>query len=232
MNMKIEAVKVRRLYLEIASQLENIIAAGDIKPGERLPSERDLAERFGVSRPTVREAMIALEITGLIEIRTGSGIYVRQAIPTTQALQMGDDPGPFEILEARRLIEGEVVALAADRMADAQLADLEKALLDMEREDADGSISEQADQRFHCIIVEASENSALISTVRWLWELRNRSDISTRFHQRVREKGVHPSIDEHRRIYQALKVRDAQAAKRAMIDHITNALDAGIATMN
>ena len=74
-QMKVEAVKVRRLYLEVAGQIETLIRSGEIKPGERLPSERDLAASFEVSRPTIREAMIALEIAGLVEIRTGSGIY-------------------------------------------------------------------------------------------------------------------------------------------------------------
>lgn len=229
--MKIETVKVRRLYLEVASQLEGQIAAGAISVGQRLPSERDLAERFGVSRPTIREAMIALEVSGQVEIRSGAGIFVREAAPGVARLQTDDVPGPFEILEARRLIEAEVVALAAERMTDAQLVDLQKALTDMEREDADGSISEEADQRFHCIIAEASENSALASTVRWLWELRNQSKISTLFHHRVREQGVHPSIEEHKQIFKALQARDAKQARIAMIKHISNALDADIAVL-
>ena len=74
--MKIEAVKVRRLYLQVAEQLARFVSEGELKPGDRLPSERDLAQRFAVSRPTIREAMIALEISGLVEIRSGSGVYV------------------------------------------------------------------------------------------------------------------------------------------------------------
>lgn len=229
--MKIEAVKVRRLYLEVAEQLEKLIKNREINPGDRLPSERDLAERFGVSRPSIREAMIALEIAGLVEIRTGSGIYVKDA-PETVSLAIDDFPGPFELLEARRLIEAEVVALAAQRISDEQLAELEQALRDMEREDKDGSISEEADQRFHCIIAEAAENSALGSVVRWLWALRNRSEISTYFHQRVREKGVHPSIKEHIDIYNAIKARNPEAARQAMITHISNAIEADYKVTN
>jgi GntR family transcriptional repressor for pyruvate dehydrogenase complex len=175
--------------------------------------------------------MIALEIAGLVEIRTGSGIYVKDA-PETVSLATDDFPGPFEILETRRLIEPEVVALAAQRINDQQLAELEQALRDMEREDKDGSISEEADQRFHCIIAEAAGNSALASVVRWLWALRNRSVISTYFHQRVREKGVHPSIEEHVDIFNAVKARDPDAARQAMMTHISNAIEADYKVTN
>lgn len=227
--MRIEAVKVRRLYLEVANQIENLINSGEIEPGQRLPSERDLAQQFEVSRPTIREAMIALEIAGLVEIRTGSGIYVlaKRTPRADLASELSDQgPGPFEILEARRLLEGEIAALAAARITPAQLGQMEQALEDMEREDSEGSISEQADQRFHCILAEASQNSALASIVGWLWDLRNQSAISTVFHQRVREEGVHPSAAEHRLIFEALKFKDPLAAKQAMVSHISSAIAA------
>ena len=229
--MQIEAVKVRRLYLEVASQIEEMITSGSIKPGERLPAERNLAVSFKVSRPTIREAMIALEIAGLVEIRTGSGIYA--LAPKGSSLEgelANDGPGPFEILESRLLIEVETVVLAATRISKAQLKELEQALLEMEQGD-NGRITEQADKRFHCIIGEASQNSALASVVEWLWELRNKSKISTIFHRRVREEGVHPSMDEHRRIFQALKNRNPVQAREAMRTHIANAIEADMALL-
>lgn len=223
--MEIQAVKVRRLYLEVAGQIESQVKTGKIKPGERLPSERDLAVKFDVSRPTIREAMIALEIAGLVEIRTGRGIYVvQQGLPKDLTVR-DEGPGPFEILEARRCLESETVALAAARITQQQMLDLEVALKEMENEGAEGSVTERADERFHCIIAEASQNSALAATVRWLWHLRNESEISTLFHQRVREEGVHPSVNEHRRIFNALKNRDPIAAKNAMRTHISRALE-------
>jgi GntR family transcriptional repressor for pyruvate dehydrogenase complex len=225
--MKIEAVKVRRLYLEIANQIESQITTGKISVGERLPSERDLAERFGVSRPTIREAMIALEIAGLVEIRTGSGIYVKQQSNNGNGLVADEGPGAFEILEARRLIESETAVLAAARITDKQLKELEQALEVMNAEDKESTVSEQADKRFHCIIAEASGNSALAATVDWLWELRIKSELGALFHKRVREMGVHPSVDEHRRIYNALSRRDPEQAKRAMLDHIAHSIQDG-----
>lgn len=223
--MEIQAVKVRRLYLEVADQIKSQIKAGKIKPGGRLPSERDLAVKFDVSRPTIREAMIALEIAGLVEIRTGRGIYVvkRQASMHLEVFDAG--PGPFEILEARRCLEAETVVLAAERITAVQLRDLESALKDMEAEGVEGGVSERADERFHCIIAEASQNSALATTVRWLWQLRNESEISTIFHRRVREEGVHPSVEEHREIYDALMRRDPIMAKNIMQAHISKALE-------
>jgi DNA-binding FadR family transcriptional regulator len=221
--MEIHTVKVRRLYLEVAGQIEHKIKAGKLKPGERLPSERDLAVKLDVSRPTIREAMIALEIAGLVEVQTGRGIYVVQQRFSRELEVRDEGPGPFEILEARRCLEIETVALAAARISPQQLLDLENALQEMEK--AEGSVTESADERFHCIIAEASKNSALAATVRWLWQLRNESEISTLFHQWVREEGVHPSVSEHRRIFSALKNRDPVAAKNAMWAHISQALE-------
>ena len=93
--MQVNAVKVRRLYLEVATQIEQQIQNGLIRPGERLPSERELASRFEVSRPTIREAMIALEIAGLVEIKTGSGIYVLTQTEIQAPSLLDDVPGPL-----------------------------------------------------------------------------------------------------------------------------------------
>lgn len=232
--MRIEAVKVRRLYLEVADQIERLIQSGEIKPGERLPPERDLAKSFEVSRPTVREAMIALEVAGLVEIRTGSGIYALDSAPKGGVIQQSieDVPGPFEILEARLVIEPETAALAAARISEEQVEALESALSIM----ADSSYSvverEKADERFHCTIMEASNNSGLDSIVQWLWELRNNSDISVLFQKRIRETGMHPSVEEHRRVLSALKSRDPVRARSAMQAHISNAIEQHMQALN
>lgn len=101
--MPVQMVENRRLYRQIADQIEALIAAGEFAPGDRLPPERDLAAKLGVSRATVREAMIALELAGLVDIRIGSGIYV---VETQKAAAPKDDPGPgpFELIDARRAI--------------------------------------------------------------------------------------------------------------------------------
>jgi GntR family transcriptional repressor for pyruvate dehydrogenase complex len=135
-----------------------------------------------------------------------------------------DGPGPFEILEARRVIEAETAALAAARITPGQLAALEAAFDEMAQEDANGSVSEAADRNFHCLVAQASQNSALASAVSWLWELRNRSGISVHFHRRVREEGVHPSLEHHRRILAAIRNRDPLAAQKAMVDHLSDVI--------
>src|SRR4051812_31963066 len=112
--------ETQRLYERIAKQLANEIAHGDYKIGQRLPSERELAQSFSVSRPTIREAIIALELDGLVDVRTGSGVYVMAKEPPSGKAGV-TDIGPFELLEARRAVEGEVCALAAERINDVQL---------------------------------------------------------------------------------------------------------------
>ncbi|WP_016956577.1 FadR/GntR family transcriptional regulator [Catenovulum agarivorans] len=225
---KFDAFKVittERLYIKVAGQLKELIEQGVFKPGERFPAERSLAEKLGVSRPTIREAMIALELAGLIEIRTGSGIYVASAQVKKDLQPSDDEIGPFENLEMRYIFESEVCALAAQRITNDQLDRLEAALHKMEIEKHSAIACEEADSEFHLIIAEACQNTAIYRTVKWLWEARNKAYRSTEFFQRIRKEGVHPSIEEHRKIYQALSNRDSERARLAMKNHIDGATD-------
>jgi len=222
---QIQVIKVQRLYLQVAQQLQDLIGQGVFEAGQRLPSERDLAEQFGVSRPTIREAMITLEIAGQVEVKSGSGVYVLPQTGRPRLVDSDQGPGPFEILEARRLIEGETCALAAERISDEQLARLEELLGEMEQENRREDAAEQADEQFHRCIAEAAGNSALSATIGWLWELRNESEISTRFHQRVREEGSRPIIADHRAILDGLQARDPKKARRAMDKHLKRVID-------
>ncbi len=225
MSNPIQAIKVQRLYLQVAEQLRRLISDGTFSAGSRLPAERELASQFGVSRPTIREAMIALEISGLVEVRSGSGVYVLEQGDKAAPLEDSEAPGPFEILEARRLIESEACALAAARIDAAQLEALQRSLETMRQDDLPVEQAEAADQRFHCLIAEASGNSALSATVAWLWRLRNESEISTRFHHRVRSEGSRPILEDHQRILQSLRDGDAGAARAAMAGHLQRVID-------
>lgn len=222
--MEIQAIKVQRLYLQVAEQLRALVDSGAFAVGARLPSERDLAQRFEVSRPTIREAMIALEIAGVVEVRSGSGVYVRAA-GGKASLPEAADPGPFEILEARKLIEGETCALAAGRISDEQLARLSRLVQAMAEENRQDTITEKADEQFHCLIAEAAGNSALTAAITWLWQLRNESAISTHFHQRLREEGDRPIVADHQKILDALRARDPAASRQAMVDHLQRVID-------
>ncbi len=160
----------RRLYEQIAQKLARDIAIGRYELGQRLPSERELlAQAFAVSRPTVREAIIALELDGLVDVRTGSGVYVMNKKPPSGKAG-ATDIGPFELLEARRSIEGEACALAASRIDEGQLVELEVLIAEMfDENEHDVVKSEDADRRFHELIARSTQNSGMIAAVQMLW---------------------------------------------------------------
>jgi len=215
----------RRLYERIAETLSGEIIAGNHKIGQRLPSERELSSRFNVSRPTIREALIALEVDGLVEVVTGSGVYIR-SLRRRSGGAAPRDVGPFELLEARALIESEAAALAAQHITQSELRELECLVEEMEAENRrDVVMSEDADRRFHMTIAAATKNSAMEQAVESLWEARNQSLQNVRFLEKVRAEGVTPRIDEHVAILNALKSHDAVAARSAMRAHLRGVAD-------
>jgi GntR family transcriptional repressor for pyruvate dehydrogenase complex len=217
-------IDTRKLYRQVADSVMASIKTGDYKPGARLPSERDLAAAYKVSRPTVREAMIALEIRGLVESRHGSGIYITEHPPA----QMGADDldiGAFELTEARRLFEGEAAALAATTITDEQLTELETIIADMVKENHRKQTGEMADRRFHVAIARATRNTAIAAVIENLWDIRYKSPLCRHMLERARSVGVQPRISEHRRILAALKKHDPKAARNAMRDHLGRVID-------
>lgn len=221
--MKVETVKSERLYLKVADQVANLIRKGELNKGQRLPSERDLAEMFGVSRPTIREAMIALEITGMVDIKSGSGVYVLSSGNPMSLLS--DAPGPIELMEARMLVEAEAAALAAERISNEDLLVVKQYLDAIEDENSMITDHEQADEDFHLTIAKASGNSALFATVKHFWTLRKITPIAKFFHEKLRNRGVKPVIEQHRDIYDALVNRDANAARQAMRAHLGSVIE-------
>jgi DNA-binding FadR family transcriptional regulator len=208
-----------RLYQQVAATLERAIAQGQYQPGQRLASERDLAEELGVSRPTVRRAVIALEMRGLLESRQGSGIYVRRrtvAVPVPREL----DIGAFDQAEARRLFEGEVAALAATLITDEELAYLESVAAEMNNEKATKEQSELADRQFHTTIARATRNSAIVRVIENTWDLRYKSPLCLQMLDRAREVRSRPLRDEHQEIIDSLRTRDPRAARAAMQAHL------------
>lgn len=207
-----------KLYQRVADALAAAIRDGTFAAGSRLPSERDLAEAHGVSRPTVREAMIALQIRGLIEARRGSGIYVTAGNRDREAPR-DLDVGSFELIEARILIEGEAAALAAtsiDTTAIAKLRDLLRAMkADHETPDA-----LRYDRDFHVTIAQATGNTIVQSMVEMLWTIRERSPLCIDMFARARREGVTPRVGEHDLIVDALAAGDPQRARQAMRNHL------------
>jgi DNA-binding FadR family transcriptional regulator len=223
-NVSLNIQKPARLYQSVVERLTRSIAAGLYAVGDRLPAERELAATFEVSRATIREAIIALELNGLIEVRIGSGVYVIDATQSAGVVSM--DIGAFELTEARLLIEGEVAALAATQISDDEILELERLLVEMDNANKKSSgAGELVDRQFHEAIAAATRNSALISTVEQLWTIRNRSPQILLVLEKTRAKGYKPVINEHKAIVDALKTRDSNAARAAMRSHLSRVLD-------
>lgn len=212
----------QRLYRQIADQVRSLIAAGEFQPGSRLPAERELATQLGVSRPSVREALIALEVEGRVEVRVGSGVYVRP--PADQnapaAMVPAAEWGPFELLHARRVIEGEIAALAATRARRRDREQIRAAIDAMRSRLDDGVTPLEADGAFHEAVAQASGNAVLLETVQAYWHSR---------HGRLFEQlGGHfesrsvwrLAITEHEAVLAAIEARDADAARTAMHRHM------------
>lgn len=214
-----------RLYERVSRDIAAAIAAGRYALGQRLPAERHLAQNYAVSRPTVREAIIALELDGLVEVRVGSGVYVvaqhprgGKAAPT--------DIGPFELTEARRAIESEACALAAQRITREELDELAGVVAEMRAEnERDGLMSDDVDRRFHLLVAGASQNSAMLAAVRMLWDARARSPQYLLLAAKAAAAGVRPRIEEHAAILEVLRGGDPDRARRVMQDHLTGVLE-------
>lgn len=214
----------KRLYKTVADQLLVIIDSGQYPVGTRLPAERDLAAEFDVSRPTIREAVIALEIAGRVEVRKGSGVYVMDN-KAGERSSLDLDVGPFELTEARMLIEGEAASLAASLITDDEVKELGTLIERMVTENDSGVAGEVADKEFHMLIARATRNSALVAIIDDLWSLRDRSALTSRMYDTVRMTGVKPSIEEHWAIHRALDNRDPSAARLAMRTHLSRVID-------
>jgi GntR family hexuronate regulon transcriptional repressor len=212
-----------RLYQELARKLMGELASGRYAVGDRLPAERELAAEHEVSRPTVREAIIALEVQGLVEVKVGSGAYVLR-LPGKEEVPGFNITG-FELTEARLLIEGEAAALAATQINDEELAELEGLVRDIARENLSAGGTEEADRAFHLAIARATRNNAIYESIEHLWELRRTSPESAQLHALARSANIKPVVDEHSAILGALRARDANAARAAMRTHLSAVLD-------
>ena len=211
-----------RVYQKVANQIIEMIDSGAFPPGSRLPAERELAETFGVSRVSVREAAIALQAQGRIEIRAGSGAYVRDG---SDLLGPGlPKAGPFELTEARALFEAEAAALAAPMISDEDLDALDAYIAVMSSEDPDAN-HDEADRLFHLTIAKATKNAAIIHTLENLWAMRIEAAKLQHIYKQVCDGGSVAREAEHRAIVDALRSRDSDAARSAMRAHFTRMIE-------
>jgi DNA-binding FadR family transcriptional regulator len=224
-QMPIKAVENRRLYRQIAAQLSALIASGEFAVGQKLPPERELAVQLGVSRPSLREAVIALELEGMVEVRVGAGIWViaasgRRAAEDAPIPPLAEGEGPFELQRARSLIEGEIAAVAARNATPADLATIHDAVDSMERLERRGQDPAPADREFHLGIAASTRNSVLHAVVQDLWD-RGRGAMWSQMEHHFRTPQLRAAtLADHRAILQALEAHDPREARHAMRAHL------------
>jgi GntR family transcriptional regulator, hexuronate regulon transcriptional repressor len=221
--MNVGPQDAQKLYQQIARRIAASIEDGRYAPGDRLPSERELADDFRVSRPTIRDAMIALEFQGLVEARQGSGVYVKAA-PQIAEDAVERDVSALELAEARRLFEGEACALAAAIITEEQVARLDSLIAEMTRETV-AEVFEKHELEFHLTIARATGNAAITATVEDLWTLRRQSSGCAAAMRRARTNSRGDFVVEHQRIAGALRARDPKAARQAMHGHLAQVID-------
>ena len=217
----------QRLYRQIAKQIQGLISSGEFAVGSRLPAERDLALQLGFSRPSVREALIALEVEGVIEVRTGSGIYVKSTGKKTPAKASDSntpkDWGPLEVLSARLLVEAEVAALAAAHATPADIKAIGKALKTMQQEVRQGKPPAEGDVAFHLAVARASANGVLMDTVNRYGQAR-RGPLFERLGDYFESPASWAAaLAEHVEVLAAIEAHDAQRARKAMQTHLRQA---------
>jgi DNA-binding FadR family transcriptional regulator len=217
----LEAVEARRLYRQVADQLRSLIDGGEYAVGSRLPTERELAEQLKVSRPTVREALIALEVEGRVRIRVGSGIYVidpagaATAVPAAAVIE-----GPFELLRAREFLESAIAEQAARVAKKDDIARIDASLVAMENVAHPGEASMIHDRAFHVAIAGSLGNAVLVRVVGELFDQRLNPYFAQLAHYFENPGTWRAALDEHRTVRDAIATHDPQAAREAMRDHL------------
>ena len=215
----------KRLYHSVAERIAQLIKDGDFPPGSRLPGERDLAELLGASRVTIREAEIALEAVGLLDIRTGSGVYVMRR--TQESAQQLPDVSAFELTEARSLIESEATALAATIITDDELDALDAIVARMAAEtDPHAALAQDADREFHLTIARATKNQAMVDMIERLWRIRTERVEIKQVYDSICEIDPEMRLREHGDIAVALRERDPAKARQAMRRHFKCIIEA------
>jgi GntR family transcriptional regulator, transcriptional repressor for pyruvate dehydrogenase complex len=215
-------IQPERLYEQIVSQIEQRIVAGDLKTGDQLPSENELAKQFAVSRTAVREAIKALQEKRLVEVRPGRGTFITNGMPDAMRhslgllMKFGSVNGFSHLVEVREILEPEIAALAATRITDEHIASMREAveIMDTALDDVDTFV--EADLDFHLALAEATQNPIIPILVDSIIDLLRK--------QRKRiglvSGGLRRGQFHHKKILEAVIRRDSQAARQAMQDHL------------
>ena len=221
----LKPIKTRKIYEQIVDQIGQLVAGGQLKPGDRLPSERELVERFQVSRASIREAISALEMMGLIEVRSGEGTYIREVnidsvvAPLAWMLFIEKD-SDLELYEARKVLEVQAAGLAAERAEEDEISDMFKALEIMRIDLQKQLLGEEADHHFHYAIAKATHNKILFRLMNTISDTMQKTLKSSR--SKLYEDTSSPErlYHEHLLIYEAIKNHDAESAQKLMLAHL------------
>lgn len=225
-DVRLPQIETVRLYRQIANLVSERIEKGVFPIGTLLPSERDLAQQLGVSRTTVREALIALEVAGKVVIRVGHGVEILEATPNSDPVRPvaevdEADIGPIQMMEARRHVELRTVELAAINRTDANLRRMKQAMaLQAEAQSAGSAQYRDADRKFHIEIARASGNSAYAVMVASLWNYRSKPMFKKFEELLVGPDRPAKTQTEHLSIFDAIVDCDAAAARKAMTNHL------------
>lgn len=226
-----QPIKTKKIYEEIVEQLKDMISRDELKPGEKLPSERDMAESLGVSRASVREALTTLEAMGILDVRPGDGTFVRQTssaetfAPLALVLAVERNPGK-QLMEVRRVLETESAALAAVRATEENLQRIKESLEKMKSADSVRHAVEY-DLGFHFAIAEATQNTILLRMMNTVADLMHHNFRTNRERLYTIPENSVKIIAEHEAIYQAILERKPEFARQCMLEHINN-IEAGI----
>ncbi|EEX9087562.1 FadR family transcriptional regulator [Escherichia coli] len=223
-----EQAITKRRYYDVGLQIEELLYSGVFKAGERLPSERELGERFNTSRTTIREAIIMLELKGVVEVRQGAGIFFIDSPEkfNQKSLLPYSDIGPFELLQARQVIESNITGFAATQIRLNELRELKRIITQQEKLiDGDSDKFEELDRHFHNIIAEATQNRVLMKQSAELWRAVRTENPRWK---RLNYKYLHKKelrmlwVEDHRNIFLALQKRNAEQARQASWIHLEN----------
>lgn len=216
----VQPIRRDRLYQGIVSQIEALLERGELRPGDQLPPERQLAEQFEVSRPSVREALRSLELLGIVETRAGGGTFVRQGQPDDLARPLSGliarGHTVADVIDVRGLIEPAVAERAARNITAEEIAELREIIAAQERKVAVGETYIEEDTRFHELIGQASRNELLVTMLGVIWDVLRAS----REEWLQTQQRAHASLEAHRRIVVALEAGDPAAARDAAAGHI------------
>ncbi len=231
--MPFEPVQPEKISQTVVRQIEQLILRGILKPGERLPSERELSERLGVSRPSLREALAELQSSGLLTSRAGAGVFVGDVLgsafsETLVRLFANHDEAVFDYITFRRDMEGLAAERAATMGTDTDLKVIDTIFKKMESAHTKRNPTEEAglDADFHLSIIEASHNVIMLHMMRSMYQLLREGVFYNRqimFKQRTTRDQL---LDQHRVINDALQARDAAAARAGVEAHLSFVEDA------